>query len=53
MSSLPAAVPLSIEEIAQRILIVRGREFCVSTPAHEIVYLALKPYMHGTPAPLI
>ena len=25
MSSLPATVPLSIEEIAQRILIVRGK----------------------------
>jgi 2-dehydropantoate 2-reductase len=30
----------------------RGRALGVSTPVHEVAWLALKPYLHGTPAPL-
>ena len=33
-------------------IVRRGRALGVPTPVHEMMYLALKPYMHGTPAPL-
>ena len=33
-------------------LVRRGRALGVPTPVHEMAYLALKPYMHGTPKPL-
>ena len=33
-------------------LVRKGRELGVPTPVHEMAYLALKPYMHGTPQPL-
>jgi len=33
-------------------IVRQGRARGVPTPVHEMAYLALKPYMHGTPAPL-
>lgn len=33
-------------------IVRRGRELGVPTPVHEMAWLALKPYLHGTPAPL-
>ncbi|MGB7182051.1 MAG: ketopantoate reductase family protein [Burkholderiaceae bacterium] len=33
-------------------LVRRGRALGVATPVHEMAWLALKPYLHGTPAPL-
>lgn len=33
-------------------LVRKGRELGVPTPVHEMAYLALKPYLHGTPKPL-
>jgi 2-dehydropantoate 2-reductase len=30
-----------------------GRQLGVPTPVHEMAYLALKPYMHGAPKPLM
>ena len=43
--------PLELDSLSG-LIVRRGREFGVPTPVHEFAYLALKPYMHGTPPPL-
>ena len=43
--------PMELDSLSGYI-VRRGRELGVPTPVHEMLYLALKPYMHGTPAPL-
>ena len=34
-------------------LVRMGRKMGVPTPVHEMAYLALKPYLHGAPKPLL
>lgn len=34
-------------------IVRQGRAFGVPTPVHELAYLALKPYLDGTPKPLL
>lgn len=43
--------PMELDSLSG-LIVRRGREFGVPTPIHEVAYLALRPYMHGTPAPL-
>ena len=43
--------PMELDSLSGYI-VRRGRELGVPTPVHEMLYLTLKPYMHGTPAPL-
>ena len=43
--------PMELDSLSGYI-VRRGRALGVPTPVHEMAYLALKPYMHGTPAPL-
>ena len=43
--------PLELDSLSGYV-VRKGRELGVPTPVHEFVYLALKPYLHGTPAPL-
>ena len=43
--------PMELDHLSGYI-VRRGRELGVATPVHEMMYLALKPYMHGAPAPL-
>ena len=43
--------PMELDSLSGYI-VRRGRALNVPTPVHEMAYLALKPYMHGTPAPL-
>ena len=43
--------PMELDSLSG-LIVRRGRELGVPTPVHEMAYLALKPYMHGTPAPL-
>ncbi len=43
--------PMELDHLSGYI-VRRGRELGVATPVHEMMYLALKPYMHGTPASL-
>lgn len=43
--------PLELDHLSGYI-VRKGRELGVPTPVHEMMYLALKPYLHGTPAPL-
>ena len=43
--------PMELDHLSG-FIVRRGRELGVATPVHEMMYLALKPYMHGTPAPL-
>lgn len=42
--------PLELDSLSGHI-VRRGRALGVATPVHEIAWLALKPYLHGTPAP--
>jgi 2-dehydropantoate 2-reductase len=44
--------PLELDSLSGY-LVRKGRELGVPTPVHEMAYLALKPYMHGTPKPLV
>ena len=44
--------PMELDSLSGHI-VWRGRALGVPTPVHEMAYLALKPYMHGTPAPLV
>jgi 2-dehydropantoate 2-reductase len=34
-------------------IVRQGRTLGVPTPVHELAYLALKPYLDGTPKPLL
>jgi 2-dehydropantoate 2-reductase len=43
--------PLELDSFSGHI-VRRGRILGVATPVHEMAWLALKPYLHGTPAPL-
>jgi 2-dehydropantoate 2-reductase len=43
--------PMELDSLSGYI-VRRGRELGVPTPVHEMAWLALKPYMHGTPKPL-
>ena len=44
--------PMELDSLSGHI-VRRGHALGVPTPVHEMAYLALKPYMHGTPAPLV
>jgi len=41
--------PLELDSFSGHI-VRRGRALGVATPVHEMAWLALKPYLHGTPA---
>ena len=43
--------PMELDSLSGYI-VRKGRELGVPTPVHEMMYLALKPYLHGAPAPL-
>lgn len=43
--------PLELDSFSGHI-VRRGRALGVATPVHEMAWLALKPYLHGTPAPI-
>lgn len=43
--------PLELDSLSGHV-VRKGRELGVPTPVHEMAYLALKPYLHGTPKPL-
>lgn len=43
--------PMELDSLSG-LIVRRGREFGVPTPVHEVAYLALKPYLHGTPKSL-
>ena len=43
--------PMELDSLSGYI-VRRGRALGVPTPVHEMAYLALKPYLHGTPKPL-
>ena len=43
--------PMELDSLSGH-LVRLGRQLGVPTPVHEMAYLALKPYMHGTPKPL-
>ena len=43
--------PMELDSLSGH-LVRTGRTLGVPTPVHEMAYLALKPYMHGTPKPL-
>jgi 2-dehydropantoate 2-reductase len=43
--------PMELDSLSGYV-VRRGRELGVPTPVHEMAYLALKPYRHGTPKPL-
>ena len=43
--------PLELESLTGCV-VRKGRELGIPTPVHEMAYLALKPYLHGTPEPL-
>lgn len=43
--------PLELDSFSGHI-VRRGRALGVATPVHEMAWLALKPYLHGTPAPM-
>lgn len=44
--------PMELDSLSGYI-VRQGRELRVPTPIHEIAYLALKPYLDGTPKPLL
>ncbi len=44
--------PMELDSFSGHI-VRRGRALGVATPLHEMAWLALKPYLHGTPAPLV
>ena len=41
--------PLELDSFSGHV-VRRGRALGVATPVHEMAWLALKPYLHGTPA---
>lgn len=43
--------PLELDSLSGHV-VRKGRELGIPTPVHEMAYLALKPYLHGTPKPL-
>jgi 2-dehydropantoate 2-reductase len=43
--------PLELDSLSG-FIVRRGRELGVATPVHEMAWLVLKPYLHGTPAAL-
>jgi 2-dehydropantoate 2-reductase len=43
--------PLELDSFSGHI-VRRGRALGVATPVHEMAWLALKPYLHGTPVPI-
>ncbi|MFN0185591.1 MAG: ketopantoate reductase family protein [Aquabacterium sp.] len=43
--------PLELDSFSGHV-VRRGRALGVATPVHEMAWLALKHYLHGTPAPL-
>ncbi len=43
--------PLELDSFSGHV-VRRGRALGVVTPVHEMAWLALKPYLHGAPAPL-
>jgi len=43
--------PLELDSFSGHV-VRRGRALGVATPLHEMAWLALKPYLHGVPAPL-
>lgn len=43
--------PLELDSLSGHIVRI-ARRLNVPTPIHELAWLALKPYLHGTPAPL-
>jgi len=43
--------PMELDSLSGYI-VRQGRALGVPTPVHEMAYLALKPYLHGTPRPL-
>ena len=43
--------PMELDSLSGYI-VRKGRELGVSTPVHEMAYLALKPYKDGVPKPL-
>lgn len=43
--------PLELDSFSGHV-VRRGRALGVPTPVHELAWLALKPYLHGTPAPI-
>lgn len=43
--------PLELDSFSGHV-VRRGRALGVATPVHEMAWLALKPYLHGTPAPI-
>jgi 2-dehydropantoate 2-reductase len=43
--------PLELDSFSGHIVRL-GRALGVATPVHEMAWLALKPYLHGTPAPI-
>jgi 2-dehydropantoate 2-reductase len=43
--------PMELDSLSGYI-VRQGRALGVPTPVHEMAYLALKPYLHGTPKPL-
>lgn len=44
--------PMELDSLSGYI-VRQGRALGVPTPVHEMAYLALKPYLHGTPKPLL
>ena len=48
---LAKSKPMELDSLSGYI-VRRGRALGVPTPVHEMAYLALKPYLHGTPKPL-
>ena len=42
--------PLELDSFSGHV-VRRGRALGVATPVHEMAWLALKPYLHGAPAP--
>ena len=48
---LAKAKPMELDSLSGYV-VRQGRALGVPTPVHEMAYLALKPYLHGTPKPL-
>ena len=44
--------PMELDSLSGYV-VRKGRELGVPTPIHEMAYLALKPYLDGTPKPLV
>ena len=48
---LAKAKPMELDSLSGYV-VRQGRALGVPAPVHEMAYLALKPYLHGTPKPL-